>query len=733
MRISLMALAMSLAATPALAAEADDQDRGTIIVTGQREQLNLDQQSDTGSRLGLTLRETPATVETISQADMQLLGLRTQREAYDSVVGAISGNNPGNPAVVTMRGFGNAAISIMQDGVRVSSSTMVTRDTNTWHFEKIEIIKGPASVLYGEGALAGVINKVTRKPTFDGRHMDALLSYGSFDTITAAAGVNLQLSESVALRVDASNMQSDSLYDVANNRTRSSGLTGSLLFRPSEDLTILLAVDHYDDRYDGTYQGMPMIAAAVAKDPSDALRSANGMVLDKAIRHNNYNLDGSYSGARDTTWRARIDYTLGGGWTLANDFALYRATRDFVYIGAQNYTAPTAQFPNGSLARSAQDIVHHHDFWNNRLMLSNDSAIGGMRNRLSIGAEYNQSDFSNPRKFSPVGGTALIPIPNADIFNPVLSGYPTNDSIYTTNVLYDTTVKTTSVFAEDALNLTPEWLLVGGIRYDHIDLDRQITDRNAGNAVTRGVVDYDPISWRIGTTYEITPDISLYAQYTTAVVPVATILIQSIENTRFKLTTGRSYEAGFKASLFGKTLTVTGAAYRIEQDDILTRDPADFTKAVQGGTQSAQGVELSLNAALSPQLSLSGGFSYTDAQYDELIEAGGVDRSGNVPINTPSTTVNGAIWYTLPSVPLTVGGMVRHVSGFYTDTANTYFVRGRTTFDASIGYRLTEQVSLTVRGRNLTDAFYGEYSGYPVTNVYIGAPRSFEASLAMHF
>jgi iron complex outermembrane receptor protein len=87
----------------------------------------------------------------------------------------------------------------------------------------------------------------------------------------------------------------------------------------------------------------------------------------------------------------------------------------------------------------------------------------------------------------------------------------------------------------------------------------------------------------------------------------------------------------------------------------------------------------------------------------------------------------------LPGVPLTLSGFVRHVSGFYTDTANSIRVAGRTTFDAAIAWQVAPEASLTLRGRNLTDAFYGEYSGYPTTNVYIGAPRSFEVALATHF
>ena len=711
----------------------DEEQRDTIVVTGQRARLDLDARNDTASRLGLSARETPATVVTITQADLQVQGLRTSREAFNSVVGAISGNVPGNPAVVSLRGFSGGAVSILQDGVRVSTSTMVTRDTNTWHFDRIEVIKGPASVLYGEGALAGVINKVTRKPTFDGDRLDGLLSFGSFDTLTAAGGVNLQLSNSAAIRADASYMRSDSLYDVDANDTRSAGLTGSILLKPSANLSMLFAVEHYDDRYDSSYQGVPLVSAAVARDPSDALRSASGLVIDKALRRRNYNPRGAYSGADETTLRSRIDYAAGGGWSIANDFAWYMAKRDFVLSGDQNFAAPSAAFPNGSFARSIQRIYHDHDFWNERLAVANDGVIAGHRNRFTLGAEYNETDFIDPRQQSPVFTRPGDPVAPVDPWSPVVGVFPTGNIYTVTNVVFDSRLKTASVFAEDAFNLTSAWLIVGGVRYDHIDLTRISTDLNAGGKVSRANPTYDPFSWRIGTTYDVAPALTLYAQYTTAVTPVGSTLTLSIANTSYRLTKGRSVEAGFKASLLDKRLTLTGAAYRIEQENILTRDPSNSAQVVQGGEQSSQGVELSVDATVTERLALSGGVSYTDAQYDELIEAGGADRSGNRPINVPSTTVNGSVLYSLKALPVTLGAFVRHASGFYTDTANSIFVRGHTVIDASIAWRLADQATLTLRGRNLTDAFYGEYSGYPATNIYIGAPRSVEVALSTHF
>ncbi|WP_420145418.1 TonB-dependent receptor [Sphingobium sp.] len=727
MRISILALAATLATTPAFAEEARND---AIIVTGQRDQLKLDQKSETGSRLGLSIMETPASVETISQADMQFRGLRTAREAFADVPGAIAGNVPGNPAVITMRGFAGNVVSILQDGVRISSSTVVQRDTNVWHFDRIDVIKGPASVLFGEGALGGVVNKVTRKPQFDGNYMDALLSYGSFNTMTAAGGVNYQLSDKVAVRADASIMRSDSLYDVDDNDSRSTGLTASLLFRPSDSLSILIAVDHYNDRYDSSYQGALLIPAAYARDPSDAVRSDSGLVVDKAMRKRNYTPHGGYSGADETTIRSRIDWKPGGGWVISADLMWYDADRAFLNNGTRNFIAPTAAFPNGSVQRGLTAFYHGHEYWNARTALSNDSVIGGLRNRFTLGVEYNHTDFASLRETS---SNSLVPGVNP--FDPVVGTFPTDGALYRSqNVNFDSRLDTISVFAEDAINLTPQWLVVAGARFDHMDLDRRVTDYlTTPNIVTSANPVYRPFSWRVGSSYAVTPGLTFYGQYTTAVSPVSSILLQSIANTRFRLTKGHSYEGGFKLAALARRLTVTGAAYRIVQNDILTRDPANPLQTVQGGTQSSQGVELSLGWTVTDDFSLGGSFSYSDARYDALIEAGGIDRSGNRPINVPSTTAAANVAYRLPGVPVTVSAFARHVSGFYTDTANSIFVKGRTTFDAAIGWAITDGATLTLRGRNLTDAFYGEYSGYNVTDIYIGAPRSFEMSLATHF
>lgn len=686
------------------------------------DRLHLDSPNNVGSRLGLTARETPASVETRTQAELQQKGLRTTKEALSDATGVTVGNVPGNPAVVSMRGFTGNTVNVLQDGVRVAASTLTTRDMDTWKYEKVEVLKGPASVLYGEGSLGGTINLVTRKPTLDEQKLEGLLSTGSFGTRRAAIGFNQPLSETLALRADASYVRSDSFYDVDDQDTTAFNLSTSLLFKPDDDLSMIFAFDHDYDKYDSTYNGSPLVPASVARNPSGIVSSANGLVIDKSLRRSNYNPDGANSGARSTTLRWTTDYRLNDNWTLNNILSHYTARREFFVSSEQNYITATGQF-----ARTVQRVSHDHQFWSERISASNDQLIGGFRNRFSVGAEYSFNDMNNPRQ----NGTTS----SVDPWNPQLGIFPGSGAANWPgagrNVVYQSTMDGSSVFAEDAFNLTDDWLLVGGLRYEDINLRRTIDDVNQGTS-QKFHPTYDPFSWRAGLVYNLTPDVQLYAQYSTAVTPVSSLLVISSANGDFDLSKGKSVELGVKASLFNGRTNLTGAVYQIDLEDILTRDPNDSTLTVQGGKQRSRGAELSASTKITSQLRADLGVSVVDARYEDLVEAGGADRSGNHPVNVPHTTANAALIYRFEPLPVTVGAYLKHSSGFYTDTANTYFVNGYTTLDASVSYEM-KNATLTLRGRNLTDRFYGEYSGYSATQIYIGAPRSAELSLAFKF
>ncbi|RBC43825.1 TonB-dependent siderophore receptor, partial [Xanthomonas oryzae pv. oryzae] len=427
----------------------------TLKVQGQR-QRRLESPEAVGSRLGLTQRETPASLQVIDHTDIATQGARTTSEVFDMVAGAMVGNVPGNPAVVTMRGFSGNTISVLHDGVRLGASTIVTRNLDTVGLERVEVLRGPASVLYGEGALGG------------------------------ATGAN-----------------------------------------------------------------------------SDLLR-----------------------------WR--VDLPLGNHWSLQNDLSWYQADRDFFYSDNWIYTPAT-----GQLSRTAERIQHDQRFWNERLALSFDGRLGRHRNRFTAGMEHNDTKFHTPRQTGVT--TPVSPL------DPVLGVFPDGSAANFpgagNNVIFDSRLRTLAVFAENALNLTARWSLLAGARVEKIQLSRDIRDVNTGN-VASFRPDYRPFSWRVGTVFDLTPEVQLYGHYATAVSPVSTLLTMRPAAGVFDLSKGKSLEAGIKANAWGKRIEWTAAAYRIERDNILTRDPANPSISVQGGAQSSQGVELSAQAQLTRGLRL---------------------------------------------------------------------------------------------------------------------------------
>lgn len=693
----------------------------TLKVQGQRERL-LDAPATVGSRLGLTQRQTPASLQVIDQGDIARQGARTTSEVFDMVAGAMVGNVPGNPAVVTMRGFSGNTVSVLHDGVRLGTSTIVTRNLDTFGLERVEVLRGPASVLYGEGALGGVINLVSRKPQLGAPSMEGMLGLGSFNTWRGGFDVNKPISDTVAVRGFVSRLRSDSLNDIDNNQTDLLTVGGSLLWRPGTGVAMLFSFEHAEDDSTGTYQGSPMVPADVARSPSHVVRSTSGLVVDKATRHLNYNPLGATSGAKSDLLRWRMDLPLGNNWSLQNDLSWYQADRDFFYSDNWIYNRASGQF-----SRTAERIRHDQRFWNERLALSFDGQVGGHRNRFTTGVEHNDTDFYNPRQTGVTTPVSLLD-PQLGVFPDGAAGnFPGAGN----NVIFDSRLRTSAVFAENALNLTDRWILLAGARFEKIALSRDIRDLNTGSAESFRP-DYSPFSWRVGTVFDLTPDVQVYGQYATAVSPVSTLLTMRPAAGVFDLSKGTSLEAGVKASAWDKRVELTAAAYRIERDNILTRDPANPSISVQGGEQSSQGVEFSAQAQMTRGLRLDLAAAYGTARYDRLLEVGGADRSGNRPINVPNGTASLAASYRFPSVPLSIGASGRNVGGFYTDNANTIHVRGYTSFDAWVGYDW-QRVSAVLRVRNLSDELYGTYSGYPSTHIYLGAPRSVELTLRTRF
>jgi iron complex outermembrane recepter protein len=150
--------------------------------------LPLDAIATSGSRLGLTSRELPASVSIVTQEMMQLRGLRTAVEAVEAAVGMTGGTSFGSIPTYSTRGFGGNNVTVMRDGIRQNTASQSSRTVDSFILDRIEVLKGPDGLMFGEGAIGGAVNYISKSPSADFRG-DLLASYGAWGSYRVGLGV----------------------------------------------------------------------------------------------------------------------------------------------------------------------------------------------------------------------------------------------------------------------------------------------------------------------------------------------------------------------------------------------------------------------------------------------------------------------------------------------------------------------------------------------------------------
>ena len=723
--MTLNKFALAMMGVPALIIANNAQSQPTlptVEVRGSQQELspNLTQNAGAASRLGLSIRETPASVEVITQELIEQRGARTFEEALRGGVGMTAGGNPGGPSLTSTRGFTGGFVSYLFDGSRISGSSMASRPQDTWNFERIEIIKGPASVLYGDGAIGGVVNFVTKRPDRNNPSREAMLSYGSFGTFRAGLGLGVPVGEDGAIRIDYSRQQTDGYID--RNKQSFDNLTLGYSTKLTRDVKLDLTLDYGRDSA-LSYWGTPLVPASFATQATNVVTDSTGRVLDRNLAFKNYNVSDGIMNNTNLWTRAKFTWDINPSWTLRNELSYYTADRLWRNSESYSYAAP------GLLNRSLTNISHDHTVLSNRTDLTNTSRIAGMANKFVVGMEYTQTDFSSERRFSNTAAATNAAL-QVNILNPVVGTY--NDSLAFfndngTRTNFTTKIPTLSLFAEDALSLNDRWTVVAGLRKDNVKVDRGIVDLNA-NTTSNYNQTYNPLSVRLGTVYAVDKNTSVYAQYSdaTAAVGGSNLLLLSAVNAAFQLSRGKQTEIGLKQSLLDGRFDYTVSAYQIKLSNILSRDSTTPTLVVNSGSQSSSGVELATAWRATKNLSVSGNIAVVNAKFDNLLEAGGVSRAGNVPANVPDKVINMWVNYKVDSMPLKLGAGVNFVGDSFTSTANTTKMNSYTTADAYASWDLKPGV-ISLRVRNLTNKLYANWNGSNAANqVMIGAPRSVE-------
>ncbi|WP_309605638.1 TonB-dependent receptor [Phenylobacterium sp.] len=688
-----------------------------VVVTGEHVR-SLEQFTPTGSRLNLSAKETPATLDVINSATITTRGFLFVEDAANSMPGVTSGGTPGDLEDFHIRGFSDTQVTVLHNGIYVGPSDMVNRPQNAFNVESVEILKGPASVLYGQGAIGGAINVVNKAPSFGAASYNIYGAVGSFGTTAVGVGGSMPLSDTLAIRVDVSRTSTDGFVD--RTRGDSTDATLSLLWKPTADLDVQFSIDVLGDHPSG-YWGTPIVPQAFATAPlKGVISTTTGDTIDSRLRFKNYNVSDAYIKSNQYWPQLFVKWRPIDEITFENYLYYYYAKRR--WLDAESYSFdPTTNL----IGRDRFFVFHDQKLYGDQASVSLKYPVFGMKNQLVVGVDYSHLDFKRSRGFP--DGDSVDPFhPNPGLFGPVAPR------------VAPTKWDDTAVFFEDILNITDQLKLVTGSRYDYLSLDRKNFNVdgsfNAGSSFSRV---YEPVTYRVGLVYDINPYITPYLSYTTGQDPVGSNIFTVNASENFSLGKSRQYEAGVKANAPGNRASMTFAVYDIKRSNVLQAISPDVSVPI--GSEGSKGFEATGDVKVSDQFTVNANVAYTDAKYDKFtyVDASNnvIDASGKRIPNSPKWLSN--VWASYNQVaglPLELGGGVRYVGARAGDTANKLTLDAYTTVNVYATYNITPGVAVSFRVDNLFDKAFAQAADvfYP-TQVQLGRPRYFQVDISARF
>lgn len=708
-----------------------------VDVTAEKERnfsLPLDATATSGSRLGLSSRELPASVSIITQEMMQLRGLRTAVEAVEAAVGMTGGTQFGSIPSYSARGFGGNNVSILRDGIRQNTASQSSRTVDSFILDRIEVLKGPDGLMYGEGAIGGAVNYLSKSPspTFRG---EALASLGPWGSYRAGVGVGGPVGgTTVSYRADYCHSETNGYQD--RHYQRYDAVALSAAWRASDRLALTWWGTFLDDRNE-SYYGSPVIYDAVLNttiaSATPEVRTFNAATdrminprVEPADRRTNYNLLDNDATTENTFNRVRADLQLAPDLELRNE--IYVATQLLKWRNVESNTwNPVAR----NITRGALTLIYRDDvLLGNRVDVTLRRPVAGHGNRLVAGAVFERND--QIRGGAP--GNVPLTIPAVALLDPSVGFGPAARLQKTSRI----SVETHAFHVQDVFDVTPLLRAVAGVRYDHIALQRDTLANPTTPTPTpfstfkKG---YRTTTGRLGAVWILSKQVNAYVAFSRAAEPVTQLVSLTTTNADYSLQQGRQYEAGLKGTFLGGKLDATLAVYDLLKKDLLTStlDPVTGLRISQQiGAQKSRGAEVAL--ALSPgdgwRVELNGAYTQSEfADFNENLGTGVISRTGKRPSNVPEWVANFFVAKRFPG-GLALSGGPRYVSDRFGNNNNSVVADGYVTLDAAATYTWGRW-HLTLRGRNLLDEVYEPVAG--TTMRRLADPRSAELSTRLSF
>lgn len=641
--------------------------------------------SSTATRTSTPVRYVPQAIDSIKTSNVANYGTNDIADALSGMPNVSSSADTRFDSL-RIRGF-DASNDFYLDGIRDDSQ--YKRDLH--NIERVEVLKGPAAVLYGRGSQGGIVNRVSKMPEF-GRRSTIEAQAGSEDLRSLYADLSTDPSENISLRLNMGNMDENSFRDgVSGNRQL---FAPSMSWQLTPDLNWLVQYEY--SRYNRT--------------PDRGIPGVNGRPADVG-RDTTYGNDHDFIDDKSQSLRSKLTYEINDNWQLRQTLGVFKLDSDFDNTYLTGYTPATNKVTR---QHWQQDLTTRNVY--NNIELEGGFDTFGLEHRLLTGVEIG-SQRRDPMLYNAATGRTpgAQPVPSLDLYN------PNRDLRHTGSMQVSssshTEVESRAVYVQDQLRLNDQWQVLAGLRYDTFDIESTNKLRNISEDR-----DSHSTSPRVGLVWTPLQNHSFYASWSKTFSPVGGGLIGitpgAAGNTNDlspELT--KQKEIGVKSDWFDDRLSTTLAIYDLELYNRRTSDPNDPTLTVMSGLQRSRGIELTATGNIVGNWYMRGGVGMQDAKIEKDNNGLEGKRINNVAKHNGSLFLTWKPemgWYGETGLTL--------VGQRYADNANTTVLPGYGRWDALVGYRFKDW-DLRTALNNITDREYYA-SATSQYQIQPGAPRS---------
>ncbi len=646
--------------------------RDDIVVTGRNFVV---EQAASATKSNAPILETPQAISVVDSDFIDTLNLRTVAEAlnYTSGVRSQAFGSDTRIDYYQLRGFANA--NFFKDGLILNNSgNFLSWATPAEGVERLEILKGPASVLYGSGSAGGLVNIVSKAPS---RHRIVNLQAGAdeYGSVYGSADLGGAISDTVAFRANALVRRGDTQVEQAqDNRTYAALALG---WTPTADTSLTLRGSWTRDRSNRPTGFVPYTGFVTPL--SDGRRIPIDLfVSDPSVdRYDRDQKEVGYS--FETKLGETLRFVSNGRY----------AEMGLIYGGL------FGQFTGNPVLSGGRWYLNRGNFrqqaWLDNITIDNHLdarfSTGPLTHDILGGLDYS---FSRTASTNQMGAASRL-----DIFAPVYDiAIPALGAATGTRQTLDQT----GLYVQDRIKWGGLVALLSS-RHDWVG----ITSTSATGAITRGAP--TRTTYRAGLSYVTPIGLAPYLSYATSFTPV--IGIEAATGLYYRPETGKSWEAGIKYQSSRFPLIATASLFSIDRDGILVSNPVTGfpTNQSQLGLVRSRGGEIEVQARPVPTLNITASFTAFDLENRE----GAAATIGKTPAGTPERAAAAFVDYTLPAggfLPgFGFGGGVRHVGKSYADVANILIVPAATVFDAALHYELGA-IRIAANVSNLFDKGY---------------------------